>query len=174
VDPLGVLILQWYLVSEDVESYGAFIPLIVVNIIDLTIPSTSTDTGQQIHPHMECDQPTPPTWVVDSLRSHDFLDIELPSKEAIMEVMGSIKNPKDEVMHQSYFTYSEQTRVYMMSCDPRLGAFAGAPSTPPSLDPFPPYYLFQNFPPNYFLPLTSNIYVSYFLHVFMEHTKEIP
>jgi hypothetical protein len=48
---------------KDVESYGASMPLTVVNIVDLTI----VDTGQQFHPHMECDQPTPPVWVVDSL-----------------------------------------------------------------------------------------------------------
>jgi hypothetical protein len=45
---------------EDVDSYGASMPLTAVDIVDPTIPSTSTDTGQQLHPHMECDQPTPP------------------------------------------------------------------------------------------------------------------
>jgi hypothetical protein len=45
---------------EDVDSYGASMPLTMVKIVDPTIPSTSIDTGQQLHPHMECDQPTPP------------------------------------------------------------------------------------------------------------------
>jgi hypothetical protein len=53
----------------------------MVDIFDLTIPSTSIDMGQHLHPHMECDQPTPPERVVDSPRSHDFLDIVLPSEE---------------------------------------------------------------------------------------------
>ena len=66
-----------------------------------------------------------------------------PLEEAILEVMASIENPKDEVMHQSSFPYSEQTRVDMMSCDPRLGAFSREPSTPPSLDPFPPWLSFS-------------------------------
>jgi hypothetical protein len=39
---------------EDVDSYGASISS------HLTIPSTSIDTGQQLHPHVECDQPSPP------------------------------------------------------------------------------------------------------------------
>jgi hypothetical protein len=95
------------------------------------ISSTSVDTGQQLHPHMECDQPTPPTWVVDSLSSHDFLDIEFPSDKAILDVMASIDNPKDEVMHRSYFPDSEPMRVSMMSLDPGLGEFVGASSRPP-------------------------------------------
>jgi hypothetical protein len=44
---------------------------------------------------MECDQPTLSKWVVHSLRSHDFLDTEIPLEEAILEFMASIKNPKD-------------------------------------------------------------------------------
>jgi hypothetical protein len=68
--------------------------LTMVDIVDLEIPSTSTDTGQHLHPHMECDQPTPPVWVVDSPSSHDSLDFEFPSEKAILEVMASIDKPK--------------------------------------------------------------------------------
>jgi hypothetical protein len=53
--------------SKDVDSYGASILLTVVDIVDPSIPSVSLDIGQQLHPHMECDQPTLPTRVVDSL-----------------------------------------------------------------------------------------------------------
>jgi hypothetical protein len=49
---------------------------------------------------MECDKATPPKWVVDSLHSHDFLDNKFPSEESIMEVMDSINEPKDEMVHQ--------------------------------------------------------------------------
>jgi hypothetical protein len=45
---------------KDVESYGSSMPLTTVEIIDLTIPSTFFDIGKQLHPHMECDLPTPP------------------------------------------------------------------------------------------------------------------
>jgi hypothetical protein len=54
--------------------------LITVKIVDLEIPSTYVDTGQQLHHHMEHYQPTPPTRVVNSLCSHDFLDTNFPSK----------------------------------------------------------------------------------------------
>jgi hypothetical protein len=48
---------------EDVDSYGA------------SISSIFFDTCQQIHPHVEYDQPSPPVRVVESHNSHDFLDI---------------------------------------------------------------------------------------------------
>jgi hypothetical protein len=41
---------------KDVESFGASMPLTTVNIGDPTIPSTSTDTGQELHSHIKCDQ----------------------------------------------------------------------------------------------------------------------
>jgi hypothetical protein len=54
---------------EDVDSYGASMPLTVVDIVDPKNPiNIHYDTGQQLHPHMECDQPTPPIQVVDSLK----------------------------------------------------------------------------------------------------------
>jgi len=52
---------------EDFESYGASLLPIAVEILDMKIPSTSTDTSKELHPHMECDQPTSPVWVVYSL-----------------------------------------------------------------------------------------------------------
>jgi len=63
---------------EDVESYGESMMLTMVNIFDPKIPSASNDTDQELHPHMECDYPSPPAWVVDSTSSHDSLDFELP------------------------------------------------------------------------------------------------
>jgi hypothetical protein len=42
------------------------------------IPYASIDINQQIHPRVEFDQPYLPIWVVDSFRSHDFLDTKLP------------------------------------------------------------------------------------------------
>jgi hypothetical protein len=67
-----------------------------------TIPSTSIDTGQQLHPHVECDQPSPPIRVVDSLSSHDFLDTKFPSEEAIPEVMASIDKPREDENHHTF------------------------------------------------------------------------
>jgi len=90
---------------KDVESYGASILLTMVDIVDLEIPSTSVDTGQQFHPHMECDDPTLTIWVVDSLSSHDFLYIEFPSEEAILDVMDSIDKPKEDDNHHTFLLH---------------------------------------------------------------------
>jgi hypothetical protein len=49
---------------------------------------------------MEFDQTTSPVWIVDSLSSHDFLDIESPFDKAILDIMASLDKPKDEVMNQ--------------------------------------------------------------------------
>jgi hypothetical protein len=73
--------------------------LSIVKISSSLILSASFDTVQHLHHRMECDIPTSPKWVVDSPHSHDFLDTKFPSKETILEVMASIENPKDEMMH---------------------------------------------------------------------------
>jgi hypothetical protein len=99
----------------------------MVEIVDPLIPSTSTDIGQHLHPHMECDQPTPPIWVVDSLISHDILDFEFPSEEAILEVMASIEIPKDEVIIKTILLYFGTMRVNMMSLDLDWGHLVGNP-----------------------------------------------
>jgi hypothetical protein len=105
--------------------------------IDHGIQSISTDTGKKLHLNMEYDQPTLPTRV-DSTSSHDFVDFVFPSDEAILKVMASIDKPKDEVMHRPSCPNSEPMIFIMMSLDPRLGAYVGASSRPPSIDPFPP------------------------------------
>jgi hypothetical protein len=128
---------------KDVESYGAHMTLTKIEIVYLEIPLASPDTCQQIHPYTECDLPTPLEWVVNSLCSHDFIDIEFPLEEAILEVMDSIENPKDEVMNRSYFHDLEPTRVSTMSLDPGLGEFVGASRRPLSLDPFLPQLSFS-------------------------------
>jgi hypothetical protein len=76
--------------TKDVESYGASLTRTKVDIVDMKIPSTLTNTSQHLHPNMECDQPTLPVWVVEFPSSHDFLDTELTLEEAILEVMASI------------------------------------------------------------------------------------
>jgi hypothetical protein len=106
---------------KDIESYGASMPPMGVDILSLVISSTSIDTGPHLHPNMDCDQPTPPIQVVDSLISHDVLDIDFPLYEVILDVLASIYDPKDRIMYRSYFIYSEPTRVSMMSFHPRLG-----------------------------------------------------
>jgi len=84
---------------EDVESYGESMPLIAIEIVDPKIPSTYSNTGHKMHPPMECVQPTPPIWVVDSLNSHESLDFDLYSEEAILEFMDSIDNPREGEHH---------------------------------------------------------------------------
>jgi hypothetical protein len=128
---------------KDFDSYGASMSSTTFDIIDLTIPSTFIDSGQQLHPHMDCDNPTPPIWVVDSPSSHDFLDNELPSEEAILEVMSSLDKPTDEVMHPSYFLSFELTIVIMASLNTGLGEFVGASIETPNIDPFPPWLSFS-------------------------------
>jgi hypothetical protein len=130
--------------SEDVESYGASMPPNVVEIFDSIIPSTFANTGEEIHPHMECDQPTPTTRVVDCFHSHDLLDTDLPPNEAILEVMASIDKPKEDEHHrESIIPDLEQMRVSMMSLYLILGSFARASSRPLSLDPFSPWLYFS-------------------------------
>jgi hypothetical protein len=84
---------------DNVEYYGASIPLSIADIFYPKIFSASGDTGQQLNPHMGCDQPTPPVWVVDSPSAHDFLDSKLPPDEDILDIMDSIDDLKDEVTH---------------------------------------------------------------------------
>jgi hypothetical protein len=47
----------------------------------------SANSDQNIHPHMEYGQSTSPIWVVNPPSSHDFLDVEFPSYEAILEAI---------------------------------------------------------------------------------------
>jgi hypothetical protein len=121
---------------EDVD-YEASILLITVEIFDLTIPLESIDTGQQLHPPLECDQPSLSTRVVESLSSHNFLDIVLPSEEAIPGFMASINKPGEDENHHTFLLHNlELMRVNTMSNDLRLGEFVGVSSEIPSLDPF--------------------------------------
>jgi hypothetical protein len=105
--------------TTEVDYYEAHMSLTMVKIVDLTIPSISVDTIPQLHPQMECDQPTMPTWVVDSPSSYDFLDFELPSEEVILENMASIDNPKEYEKHREFnLPDLEPTIVITMSLDP--------------------------------------------------------
>jgi hypothetical protein len=80
--------------------------------------------------------------VVDSLISHDFLDTEFAPDKAILDVMDSIFDPKDEMTHQSSCPNLELLRFIMISLDPRLGEFVGVSNRPPSLDHFIPLLYF--------------------------------
>jgi hypothetical protein len=44
-----------------------------------------------------------PIWVAHSSISHDFIDDNLPSDEAILEVMSGPDRPWDDLHHRSYF-----------------------------------------------------------------------
>jgi hypothetical protein len=113
---------------------------------------------------MEYDQPTPPIWVVDSPHSHDSLDFEFPSDEAILEVMASVDKPKEDVMHRSsILPYLEQMRVNMMICDSRQGAFSRASSEMLRLDHFEPQISFLELATNYLISIKPKINVSYLI-----------
>lgn len=73
-----------------------------------------------------------------------------------MEVMASIDEPKDEMMHQSSSPDLEPTRVSTMSLDQGLGALARASNRPSSLDPFPPWLSFSE--------LATKLSISPFVH----------
>jgi len=146
-DPWAVLHLK------DVESYGASLPLTTIDIVDPKIPLIFVDIGQQLHPYMKCDKHTLTIQVVDSLCSHNFLYTEFPLDKAILDVMTSIVEPKDEVTHQSSCPNSKPMTVIMMRIDPKLGAFVGESGRPPILGPF------QNLPTNSLLPFASKIHI---------------
>jgi hypothetical protein len=74
--------------------------LTAIEIVDLEIPLASFDTSHQLHPHMECDHPILPIRVVESLCSHDFLNTEFPSEEALSEVMDSIDKSREGDNHR--------------------------------------------------------------------------
>jgi hypothetical protein len=122
---------------------------------------------------MECDRPTSPAQVVDSMISHDFQYIEFPSSKAIMDFMDSVDKTKDEVVHWSSFHDLELMGVIMMSLDLELGAFSRESSRPPSLDPFPPLLLFFGTSHRILHPLPSNIFISY-LYILLGIIKGIP
>jgi hypothetical protein len=96
---------------------------------------------------MECDQPTSPAWVVDSLCSHGFLGTEFPSDKAILEVMASLDKTKANVMHFPYFIDSYSMIISMMSLDLILGLFVGESNETPSIDPFHPWLFFLKLSP---------------------------
>jgi hypothetical protein len=123
------------------------------------MPSTSVDTGQQLHPHVECNQPSPPIRVFESLNSQYFIDTKYPSKEAILEVMASIDNPREDENHHTFLLPNlELMRVNTMSFDLKLGALAGTSSRPPSLDHFPPRLSFSELSNEFFaIPYLKDI-----------------
>jgi hypothetical protein len=57
----------------------------------------SASPGQNLHRHMEYGQFTSPFGTVDPPRSCDFLDIEFPSDEAILEAMTMVSIPWEDL-----------------------------------------------------------------------------
>jgi hypothetical protein len=134
--------------SSTSESLGSVDPWLVPHTKDVdshgsSIPSNFFDTGQQIHPHVECDQPSSPIQEVDSFNSHDFHDIKLPLDEVNSKVMASIDKSSEDEYHHTFLTDLELMRLDITSLDSRLGAFTGESSATPSLDPYPPHLSFS-------------------------------
>jgi hypothetical protein len=73
----------------------------MVDIVSLEILLVLADTDKKFQSHMEYDQLTPPVRYFDSPCLHASLNFELPSEEALLEVMDSIDKPKEYVMHRS-------------------------------------------------------------------------
>jgi hypothetical protein len=58
---------------------------------------------------MEYDPFTSPIWVFNPPNSPDFLDIEFPSNEAILEAMIESKGPREYMHHISFFLHKLET-----------------------------------------------------------------
>jgi hypothetical protein len=67
----------------------------------LLIDSSISD--QNLHHYMEYDQFTSPIWVINPPSSHDFLDVEFPSDEAILEAMTMDDRPWEDMHHILFF-----------------------------------------------------------------------
>ena len=52
-------------------------------------------------------------WALDSSHSHDCLDDDFPSDEAILESMSGVEQPWEELHHRSYFL----PKLDRMECD---------------------------------------------------------
>lgn len=71
----------------------------IVNSIDFDpIPLPSEDEDGDVAP----------VWIVDSTSTMDYLNIVLPSDEAILEAMTGVEIPWDDLHHHSYFLPSLQ------------------------------------------------------------------
>jgi hypothetical protein len=123
---------------------GLYLILRMLTHIENPYHKTFFDTGKQIHPHVDFDQPFPPVQVVDSLISHDFLYTKFPSKKAISEVMASIDKPREDEDHYTFLLLGlVLMRDNTMSLYSKQGALDGTSSRPPSIDPFPPWLYFS-------------------------------
>jgi hypothetical protein len=69
----------------------------------------SASSGKNLHHYMEYDQFTLPTWVVNPPGSHDFLDVEFPSDEAILEAMSTDGIPWEYMHHKLFFLLKLET-----------------------------------------------------------------
>jgi hypothetical protein len=61
------------------------------------------EDDQKIHHYMEYDQFTSPIWAINPPSSHDFLDVEFPSDEAILESMIKFERSWEYMHHRSFF-----------------------------------------------------------------------
>jgi hypothetical protein len=83
----------------ELESYGAQMIIAAIAISSSANSLIRSEIGQNLHPNMEYDHPTLPTWVVESPSSYDLLNFKISKDEAIIKVMASFVNPKEYVKH---------------------------------------------------------------------------
>ena len=63
----------------------------------------STDNHSNPFSEEELDGDVAPAWTLDSTSAMDFLDMVLPSEEAILEAMMGVDRPWEDLHHRSYF-----------------------------------------------------------------------
>jgi hypothetical protein len=76
-------------------------PLSMVEVAYSLVQQASTNPDPT--PVQELDPILEPIWAQGSLVDTNYLDLVLPSDEAIMEAMTSLEKPWDDLHHKSYF-----------------------------------------------------------------------
>jgi hypothetical protein len=88
---------------SEVESFRESMSLSVVDISYHEIQLAPTDVDQILHHDVEYDKFTFPFWAFNPPHSHDFLDIDFPLYEAILESMNMDSGPWEYIHHLSFF-----------------------------------------------------------------------
>jgi hypothetical protein len=80
---------------------GMSMPLSSTEVVYSLVQQDSANTDPT--PAQELDPLLEPIWAQGSLANIDFLDLVLPSDEAVIEAMTSLDRPWDDLHHRSYF-----------------------------------------------------------------------
>jgi hypothetical protein len=87
----------------EVDSFKASMPLSIVDIYYQVIHLEYNEIDQNLQQDVGHDHNNFPIWVVNPPNSHDFLDIEWPLDEVILEVMSMVNKTREDMHRQSFF-----------------------------------------------------------------------